>query len=125
MLLTWLHEHGEDGRTYHRHHTTYHNGKATHRTLNSTHLHRLSRTQRMGRTTDGDTFGYRFLDAKQLEELLCKDIAKNTRYDDNDYCYGNMTAQLLRYTNTDGCGNGFWQEGNISRMVEMEEQSQK
>ena len=124
MLLTWLHEHGEDGRTNHRHHTTYHNGKATHRTLDGTHLHRLRRTQRMGRTSDGDTFGYRFLDAEQLEEFLCKDIAQDTRYDDNYYSYGNMTSQLLRNTDTDGGGDRLRQEGDISRMVEMEEQSQ-
>ena len=36
-----------------------------------------------------------------------------------------MTTQFLRNTNTDGCGDGFWQECNIGCMVEVEHQSQK
>lgn len=76
-----------------------------------------------GRTADGNTFGNRLFDGEKLQELLGKDVAQHTRYDDDNHRNRNVTAQLLRNTDTDGGSDALRQEGNVGRMVEMEDEA--
>ena len=78
----------------------------------------------MGRTADGDTFGNRLFDGEKLQELLSKDVAQHTRYDDDNHRNRNMTAQLLRNADTDGGSDALRQEGYVGRMVEMEDEGE-
>ena len=61
------------------------------------------------------------VDAKQLEEILGKDVTQDTRHNDNHYRNRNMSSQLLGNTDTDGSGDRLRQEGDVCCMVEMEE----
>ena len=79
----------------------------------------------MGRTADGDTLGYRFLDVQQLQELLGKDIAQHTRNDDNYHRHSHMSTQLLRHADTYRRSDALRQEGNVRGMIEMEKQGKQ
>ncbi len=88
-------------------------------------FHRLGSTQCMGRTADGDTLGYRLLDGEKLRNFSAKILPSTPVTMITTTRHRHMTAQLLRNANTDGGSDALGQEGDVGRMVEMEDEGEE